>query len=426
MQTPAPSEDLENLNAALELAVRTEDYREAARLRDQILAVEAANPIQAAKYRLESQVRSMLDKALYSDESLESRVAAIRSLKELASPPGAADGAEDALHKILCEVKGQSSGELREAVADALWACWLSSGDAEVDAALQKGVQLLNTRDFKEAAKSFTQVIDMDPYYAEAWNKRATVWYLLKEYQRSIDDCMEVLKLKPRHFGCLSGLGMCYLSQGRTEEGVRWMKAALDVHPGIENARQVVSQVGIKDVIAKHLQPEILKTVEAVKKGIEVVIDPNAAVSCDWETYRVADPLQKNIHRYFFRLKYKSLTSSTAAARSFARYYVMQFENGDMFPLTRLTEEGSPAQFTLSPGEEYKFCWMIVVSQPIKGMTGGTLFEMKDDGKSQPYSLTRSKLAYPKNCEEVSASQLEVLTKGHYYSGVLDLRPMGK
>lgn len=114
-----------------------------------------------------------------------------------------------------------------------LWAMWHRSGNPEIDALLREGIQLMERRDLAGAEDVFARMIARAPEFAEGWNKRATVYYLAGEYQRSIDDCDQVLKRNPGHFGALSGLGQIYFRLERYDESLTWFRKALEVNPNM-------------------------------------------------------------------------------------------------------------------------------------------------------------------------------------------------
>lgn len=87
------------------------------------------------------------------------------------------------------------------------------------------------------AEACFTRVIETDPAVMEAWNKRATLYYLQLRYQEAIHDCERVLSLCPYHFGALSGLGLIYRALNRPKDALHWCQRALQVHPGLDAIR---------------------------------------------------------------------------------------------------------------------------------------------------------------------------------------------
>ncbi|MBI4268940.1 MAG: hypothetical protein A3I17_02155 [Candidatus Rokubacteria bacterium RIFCSPLOWO2_02_FULL_72_37] len=122
----------------------------------------------------------------------------------------------------------------------AMWEVWSRSGDEAADRLLSVGIEQMNARHGEAAAETFTKVIERRPDFAEGWNKRATVYYLLGEYQKSLADCDEVMKRNPYHFGALSGYGMIYLQLGQPALALTYFEKALDVNPNLHQVRETV------------------------------------------------------------------------------------------------------------------------------------------------------------------------------------------
>ena len=83
----------------------------------------------------------------------------------------------------------------------------------------------------KQAETLLTKLLEDQPDFAEAWNRRAVLYYLLGEYRKSIDDCLEVLELNPIHFGALHGLGLCYVALGEYRSAIQTFRKALEIQP---------------------------------------------------------------------------------------------------------------------------------------------------------------------------------------------------
>ena len=114
-----------------------------------------------------------------------------------------------------------------------LWLLWSRSGDAAIDERMARGVEEMQSGRLAEAIKTFSEVIRAKPDFAEGWNKRATAYYLAGEYQRSLEDCDEVLKRNPQHFGALSGAGQIHFALERYELALVWFRRALEVNPNM-------------------------------------------------------------------------------------------------------------------------------------------------------------------------------------------------
>jgi len=114
-----------------------------------------------------------------------------------------------------------------------LWLLWSKSGNGDIDSAMARGVEQMEAGQFAEAIATFSDVIRRRPDFAEAWNKRATVYYLAGESRKSLADCDEVLKRNPRHFGALSGIGQIYFRLEEYEKAIQWWRRALEENPNM-------------------------------------------------------------------------------------------------------------------------------------------------------------------------------------------------
>jgi tetratricopeptide (TPR) repeat protein len=119
----------------------------------------------------------------------------------------------------------------------ALWDVWGRSGDEAVDQLLRIGIAQMNERDIAGAVDTFSEVIARRPDFAEGWNKRATVYFMLGQYEKSLADCDEVMKRNPYHFGALSGYGLIHLKLREPEQALAWFEKALAVNPNLDGVR---------------------------------------------------------------------------------------------------------------------------------------------------------------------------------------------
>ena len=118
----------------------------------------------------------------------------------------------------------------------AIWQIWHESGSAEIDALMLRGLQAMGSRDLRAALAAFDRMVRHAPEFAEAWNKRATLNYLMGRLADSIADIDRTLALEPRHFGALSGLGLVYLALDEEEKALDAFDRALAVHPNLAGA----------------------------------------------------------------------------------------------------------------------------------------------------------------------------------------------
>jgi tetratricopeptide (TPR) repeat protein len=129
---------------------------------------------------------------------------------------------------------------VRENAESSMWQVWSRSGDPTIDRLFATGLEQMNARQGEQAVETFSEVIRRKPEFAEGWNKRATVYYLLGEYQKSLADCDEVMKRNPYHFGALSGYGMIYMQLDQPAIALEYFERALRVNPNLESTRQTI------------------------------------------------------------------------------------------------------------------------------------------------------------------------------------------
>ena len=132
---------------------------------------------------------------------------------------------------------------VRALAEHALWQVWSRSGDSEIDRLFQQGVAQMTQRDGPAAIATFSRIIEKRPEFAEGWNKRATVYFLMGEYEKSLADCDEVLKRNPSHFGVLSGYGQIYLQLNQPERALSYFERALAVNPNMEQVERVIEEL---------------------------------------------------------------------------------------------------------------------------------------------------------------------------------------
>ena len=108
---------------------------------------------------------------------------------------------------------------------------------------LAQGSFLMAKEELNKAYEIFSQIILVDPNWAEGWNKRATVLYLMGRYQDSLKDIDEVLKRESRHFGALSGQGLVQIKLGNYEKAIKSYQAVQNIYPSIRAAKAMIPQL---------------------------------------------------------------------------------------------------------------------------------------------------------------------------------------
>ena len=132
-----------------------------------------------------------------------------------------------------------------------IWEIWSTHPtDENLTLILKKGSNLLNGNKPRDAINVFTNLIDLDPLWAEAWNKRATVFYLIGEYQKSQDDINKVLKLENRHFGALAGQGLVNIKLENYEKAIKSYEKAQQIYPSMQSPKIMIEK--IEELIKKQ------------------------------------------------------------------------------------------------------------------------------------------------------------------------------
>lgn len=128
-------------------------------------------------------------------------------------------------------------------IAQRIQLMWLESGSDAVDLLMNRAAVALHDDNLGLAMDLLDHVVMLAPKFAEGWNRRATVFYMQEEFGKSLADIERTLALEPRHWGAMSGLGMIQRRLGEDEAALSTFRQALDLHPGLENARKSVEQL---------------------------------------------------------------------------------------------------------------------------------------------------------------------------------------
>ncbi len=121
-----------------------------------------------------------------------------------------------------------------------IWAIWMQTPSDTVALLMSRSKAAMDARQNDVALKLLDSVIKLRPDYVEAWNRRATIYYLQNDYGRSLADIQQVLTREPRHFGALAGLGMIMQDLGEDKRALDAFRKALDVNPHLEKVPELV------------------------------------------------------------------------------------------------------------------------------------------------------------------------------------------
>lgn len=167
----------------------------------------------------------------------------VLSIAVLVATPARTDQTDPRLDSLFGNLL--TTDDFLEAVAltDRIWELWIETDDPTVSGFMTDGINAMQVGDMRRALIAFDEVVRLAPDFAEGWNKRATVYYLMGRYDKSLQDVKRTLELEPRHFGALSGRGLIYLDKGDLPEALSAFEHALDTNPHMplieERARQI-------------------------------------------------------------------------------------------------------------------------------------------------------------------------------------------
>lgn len=127
----------------------------------------------------------------------------------------------------------QSTADASEAagIERRIWRIWMHSEKEDLNVLMHQGAAAMARKDFKLALESFNALIRLAPGMAEAWNKRATLYYMMRNFDASIADVKQTLALEPRHFGAIVGLGLIYEQLGDPQAALRAYREGLKINP---------------------------------------------------------------------------------------------------------------------------------------------------------------------------------------------------
>ncbi len=147
---------------------------------------------------------------------------------------GKADQNDPRLDAMFAELSVTDSPARAQVLEERVWAIWLEPpAGVQIAEPMRRGLRMMALGQGHDAMRAFDAVVTIAPDYAEGWNKRATVRYVLGDLDGSIQDIRRTLALEPRHFGALSGLGLIRLAQDKEAEALEAFEAALKIHPNL-------------------------------------------------------------------------------------------------------------------------------------------------------------------------------------------------
>ena len=124
-----------------------------------------------------------------------------------------------------------------------IWAAWMESGSDAADLVMERAVNAQAMGEADLALALYDRVLAIQPGYAEAWNRRATIYLSQENYSEALRDVNEALRLEPRHFGAWGGLGAVMESLGSTDEAIAAYEKALEIYPLFPSAKKGIARI---------------------------------------------------------------------------------------------------------------------------------------------------------------------------------------
>ena len=120
---------------------------------------------------------------------------------------------------------------VRDQATRELWRIWFQQKGMYGLELIERSQVLLELGKISESEAALTELINDQPDFAEAWNRRAVLYYTLGQYKKALDDCRTAIKLNPVHFGALHGSGLCHAALGEYSAAIQAFRQALEIQP---------------------------------------------------------------------------------------------------------------------------------------------------------------------------------------------------
>ena len=154
-----------------------------------------------------------------------------------------AETRDEQLARLFTELHDAPSKEAAAQIESRIQSLWAKSKSDTTDLLMQRAAMAIALQDYPVAIEMLDRVIAREPDFAEGWNRRATVFFLMEDFNRSMSDIAETLKREPRHFGALSGLGFILLLRGDTVHARETYEKVLAIYPLMESARLAIEKI---------------------------------------------------------------------------------------------------------------------------------------------------------------------------------------
>ncbi|RCS24035.1 hypothetical protein DUT91_10260 [Phyllobacterium salinisoli] len=147
------------------------------------------------------------------------------------------------LDRLFLELRKTHDETKAKRIADQIYGIWNQSGSATVDLMMGWANTAIREKKYPVALDFLNEIVVLKPDYAEGWNRRATLYFLMNDYGRAMYDINKTLQLEPRQFAALAGMGSILKETGRKELALRAYERALTVYPMMREAQKEVGEI---------------------------------------------------------------------------------------------------------------------------------------------------------------------------------------
>ena len=155
-----------------------------------------------------------------------------------------ADQNDPRLDPLFADLQTALSVTAAQQIENQIWQYWLSfPNDQTIENTMTAAMLMMERGRLQSAERIFGRIIDREPHFAEAWNKRAMVRFLAGNHKGSAKDIAKVLQLEPRHFGALSGLGMIHMHNGDWQNALETYELAFSINPYLANVEMIIKDL---------------------------------------------------------------------------------------------------------------------------------------------------------------------------------------
>ena len=157
--------------------------------------------------------------------------------------PVQAKGREALLDELFTRLHDAAEPEEAQGIASAIQRIWLRSGSDTADLLMARALSALSAHNTELCLSVLDKVIELNPDWAEGWNKRATIRYVSADYAGAMADIAHVLALEPRHFGALAGMGYIFQKLERDKQALSVFRKVLEIYPQQEDIRKTIEKL---------------------------------------------------------------------------------------------------------------------------------------------------------------------------------------